>query len=59
MRRLIMAVFFAASLTTFTTTAHSENFNYIVPAPVDGGNAKWAQQVTKQWNKFLKKYECF
>ena len=51
-----MAVFFAASLTTFTTTAHSENFNYIVPAPVDGGNAKWAQQVTKQWNKFLKKY---
>ena len=56
MRRLIMAVFFAASLTTFTTTAHSENFNYIVPAPVDGGNAKWAQQVTKQWNKFLKKY---
>jgi hypothetical protein len=56
MKRLIMAVFFAASLMTFTTTAHSENFNYIVGASVDGGQAKWAQQLTKQWNKFLKNY---
>ena len=54
MKRLITAVTLAASLITFTTTAHSENFNYIVGASVDGGQAKWAQQLTKQWNKFLK-----
>ena len=56
MKRLIMAVLISASLTTFTTTAHSENFNYIVAGSVSGGHAKWAQQVTKQWNKFLKNY---
>ena len=56
MKRLIMAVLISASLTTFTTTAHSENFNYIVPASIDGGTAKWAQRVTKQWSKFLKNY---
>ena len=53
MKRFIMAAFIMAA---FTTAAYAENFTYIVPAAVDGGTAKWAQQVTKQWNKFLKNY---
>lgn len=41
----------------FTTSAvMAETFTYIVPAGIDGGNAKWAQQFTKQWNKQLKKH---
>jgi hypothetical protein len=34
----------------------AETFTYIVPAGIDGGNGKWAQKFTKEWNKHLKPY---
>ena len=49
MKRLIIAFIMAV----FTTTAYAETFTYIVPAGPDGGNAKWAQRVVKEWNKYL------
>lgn len=38
-----------------STSVIAETFTYIVPAAIDGGNAKWAQKFTKEWNKELAK----
>lgn len=53
MKKYITAL---VATTVLTTASLAETFTYIVPAGVDGGNAKWAQQFTKQWNKQLKKH---
>jgi len=53
MKKFITAL---VATTVLTTASLAETFTYIVPAGVDGGNAKWAQQFTKQWNKQLKKH---
>jgi hypothetical protein len=39
-----------------STAVIAETFTYIVPAGVEGGNAKWAQKFTQAWNKKLKNY---
>lgn len=53
MKKYITAL---VATTLLTTASLAETFTYIVPSGVDGGNAKWAQQFTKQWNKQLKKH---
>ena len=52
MNKTILAVMITAFL---TTAAAAEQFTYIVPSSPDGGIAKHAQQVTKEWSKFLAK----
>ncbi len=49
MKKLIFAIIFSA----MSFTAYAETFTYIVPAGPEGGNAKWAQRVVKEWNKYL------
>ena len=49
MKNLIFAILFSA----MSFTAYAETFTYIVPAKPEGGNAKWAQRVVKEWNKYL------
>ena len=54
MRSLLLSILFCYGLIVMSVTAHAETFTYIVPAGPEGGNAKWAQRVVKEWNIFLK-----
>lgn len=51
MKRFSLFLLYILSTTTF-----AETFTYVVPAGASGGNAKWAQHFTKQWDKKLNKH---